>query len=169
MNITIESKNFNKGAFPLWRGFRHNWKYNHRTNRLGSFIHETKKEYFTTHTGASGTGADLLNFQDEYTIIDAKNTSFTIQKVSFNLKGKKGNTLAFRKDIIIKTNASDKNKNFGALINGFDLVSNTNSSKLHLLDFRLEKIIKNNKVSYAIIGAINLDCKSVECKMNQKN
>ncbi len=177
--MTIKNTDFKKGSFALWRGFQHNWLYNHRTNRIGSFIDKHYSKFTVNHSAASGTGADTLHFQDEYSIVQKGDFSFYSNKVFFNLKEKKGHTIAFRKDLVIKLKAGDKNINFGALLNGFELIpkdysknkmkpKKNPSSKLHLLDIEIREIYRNaDELKLAVLGSLNLDCKSIECTISQ--
>lgn len=169
MKITLTQVDFKKKPFPVWRGFRHNWLYNHRTNRIGSFVNKKNTSCYVNHSGASGTGPDMLHFEDEYTIVDAENTSFTIQKISFTIEEKKGKTATFRKDIIVKKTSDDTGSNIGAVLNGFDLVSTKSSSKLHFFDLKIDKKVKNNETVFTVSISINLDCKSVECIDKKKD
>ena len=51
----------------LWQGFKHEWTYNHRINRIGNFLSEDKKEII--YTSASGLGADSTYYTSKYNLI----------------------------------------------------------------------------------------------------
>lgn len=166
---TINPSDFNFGIFPVWRGFRHNWQYNHRTNRIGSFINLENNYFYSSHSGASGTGIDKLYFQDHYSLIKADQTNYYIDKIRFNnIREKEGKIASFSQKIKVKLNNSDSNLQFGALLNGFDLKCNTKSDKLRLLKIDISEISKTSKyITYEISGQLSLDCKSPECKVGE--
>ena len=168
--ININSQDFVSGVFPVWRGFRHNRQYNHRTNRLGSFFEIKDNHHCLSHSGASGTGKDVLTYQDQYSLVKPDSGSYFTDKVELELKAQEGEIKSFSEKIKVKLNAKDKDVNFGYLLNGFDLTSITKSDKLHLLEIDIRELSKTKDfITFEVSGKLSLDCKSPECQINEKN
>ncbi len=83
-------------AAVLWRGFTHEWSYNHRLNRLGSYI-ENPLDFtgfpFTAtlcHTSATGLGPDVGTFSGYYSYLAANGVSIQTGKKEIRFSGNLG-------------------------------------------------------------------------------
>ena len=63
VGVPIETETYDS-RMAVWRGFVHEWTYNHRLNRMGSrnWIHDAEGNHndqmITEYAAASGTGTD---------------------------------------------------------------------------------------------------------------
>lgn len=109
----------------LWRGFDHTWSYNHRINRLGSYVFLDKNGTPKgTHYSASGLGPDSTEFQIFYTYLENPKLYFYQGKVSITLTGKETQLLTESKEFSVNVPEWFRNKGkYKSLINGFEIKS----------------------------------------------
>jgi hypothetical protein len=166
-------------ATLIWNGFYHVWDYNHRINRLGDWIiplHTKEKNgALLTHTGASGSGADKLNFTTFYTKVISNKIAIHQDDFSFRVYGKEGETI--ESNIIIRTNIPaefDLNKKMVLLISGFDIFSRTKADGPIRGDEKADKIfafglntsdlvVKDGQFQFNLSTKLGGDCNSPEC------
>lgn len=163
----------------IWNGFHHIWDYNHRINRLGDWIiplqTKEKNGAILTHTGASGSGADKLNFTTFYTKVVSDKIAVHNDNFSFRVYGKEGETI--ESNITITTaipSEFDLNKNVALLISGFDIFSRTKADGPIRGDEKADKIfifglntsnlnVENGKYNFKLSTKLGGDCNSPEC------
>lgn len=163
----------------VWNGFHHAWDYNHRINRMGDWIEPfTEKEksgFVLAHTGASGSGADKLDFTSFYTKIVSEKISTHNDKFSFRVFGKEGETVESNYTITANIPSNfDANHKFVLLISGFDLFSRTKADGPIRGDEKADKIfifglntsnlnVENGKYNFKLSTKLGGDCNSPEC------
>lgn len=171
-NTKTVKKRFEEGknSVVVWKGFEHSWSYNHRLNRLGSWIdikncHKTGCNYTLGHSGASGSGEDIAYFNDSYSEISTKYLSFISGSEEFDIEGREGEKITGEIKVIAKDSSKDESSNkYVALINGIDIYSKKDPDKLESLNVKITgpketKSGINSKIKYSI----KLDCKTLEC------
>lgn len=127
--------NFSKPIY-IWHGFSHQWGYNHRVNRLGSFIETPapgdSSKLSIVHTAASGSGSDVASFRTFFQKIESPQLISKNGMVQFHFQGKEWQKFQLSQhvevDIDQETFPNDLNGkrltmpgNGEALLNGFDL------------------------------------------------
>lgn len=179
-----------KDTGVLWRGFRHVWSYNHRVNRLGSWV-EIKDcdgescQYEVGHSAASGSGPDKVSFREAYTELSAQNVGFHTGSVSFDVRGKekkpgpKSQLIEGSEEVIISytdlQNSDPSEANYAVVLNGFDLKrTDNNAEKFIRYDLEISKVNNNppdpgynldkGHVSFQIRYKLLFNCESAECK-----
>jgi hypothetical protein len=173
-----EKKQFCESA-TLWRGFYHQWNYNHRTNRLGDYIVQDNAacNYATNiiHTGASGIGRDNLEFTSFYTQVKTTSARFFMDVIEFKVKGDEGEIV--KKSVKVTNNLSKELtglSNYYVLLNGFDLYSDSTkgSDKMFKLKISPENLIIDpltGEYSFDIFVEFGADCNTIECNLRPKN
>src|ERR1019366_4985092 len=81
----------NHNSAVIWRGFHHEWTYNHRINCLGDFVMRFNPQYdvapTATHISATGTDADNTLYDSYYTMLSTASASFQEFQQHFTLEG----------------------------------------------------------------------------------
>lgn len=164
----------------FWQGFYHDWTYNHRINRLGDWIQSSNnndgsfKAVFN-HSGATGSGSDILNYQTFFTYLKTEKARFFSSVLSTAVRGREATTTT--KIITVKGvwPAALKNYHNGIVVlNGFDLycrssddgkVMGTGSAdKLSQLYIDVDKLRFNgNEFEFDLAIMLGADCDSPEC------
>src|SRR5690242_9683856 len=72
----------------IWRGFSHQWTYNHRCNRIGDYVVYNNNKPITAHTSATGKGADSTYFTSYYSFVASQNVAFKEGKVTIQVNSK---------------------------------------------------------------------------------
>jgi hypothetical protein len=177
-----EGQENGKDTAVLWRGFRHAWSYNHRVNRLGSWVRtedcgEQSCSYSVGHSGASGTGKDDASFRDAYTELSAKGVGFhSGEKSNIPIQGTEatpdnGNPgtdemISGTATIEVNLPSDMTNKDtYAVLLNGFDLKSKGLAAKF--IRFNLDVTstsVSGGTLTTNIDYDVLLDCDSMECK-----
>jgi hypothetical protein len=157
----------------IWRGFSHSWTYNHRINRLGSFVCMTDSSMNVCHTAASGLGADSCYFTSHYSLIESDRLHFQEGFVPIKLYGREKQLISKTIEVSIPANADmRKQDHYITLLNGFDLTAVGNADKLQLLRFSVEDAYYApavNELRFLVKVAIAFNCQSLECsRFNQK-
>ena len=157
----------------IWQGFRHGWTYNHRLHRLGDFVRidtrsdsTIKAEHY--HTAATGFGQDVATFTSYYTFAHLNGIESMQDKISLQLAGKRGTVAADTHTVRIPLPASSSGqKKVIAFLNGFDLYTSQNAFKIESLNIELvdaEIDPSSGEIAVSLTGAIQMDCRSIECK-----
>lgn len=137
----------------IWQGFEHNWTYNHRLNRIGSFIDKIDENHYNVvHTSATGIGKDSTFAQDFYAILYSEKFIFKNEKISIRSANTHNNP--FDTTIIL---SKDDNEMYA--LNGFDIVSMQAPSKLGNIRINIDNDKKFTKLHIRIY----LQCTSAEC------
>ncbi len=162
----------------LWRGFSHKWTYNHRLNRLGSYVVNPQQKtspYKATlhHASATGIGADVGVYDGHYTFVAANGVRMFSGVEDINFSGKEGDLHNKKVEVeMVLPGSVFKEGNFEVVLNGFDVVSKQKADKLHMFHLSVEDIDfipYANKVRFTINVGMVVRCQSLECnRFNNK-
>lgn len=157
----------------IWRGFSHNWTYNHRINRLGDYVQYNNGKPLSCHTAASGMGADSAFFTSHYSSITSQNTYFKEGVVNIKIYGKEKQLLTKNVEIALPASEELKNQDqYITLLNGFDLQAIGHADKVQLLRIAIEDAYYAsavNEVRFNVKVSIVVNCQSFECsRFNQQ-
>lgn len=144
------------GQIPVWQGFEMNWTYNHRINRLGSFIYQDS----VYNTAATGIGRDSGSFKTHYLLLPEDGLQYREHRIYQSIEAKENELIQIQIDTILPV--SYHHSIF--YLNGFDLVANNDADKLQLLDFSVKMLKGNNDSTYLRIAiSLMFNCQSIEC------
>ncbi len=176
--LPILGQALGSNCFPIWQGFSHQWGYNHRINRLGDWVENVSEgdscTIKGTHSAASGSGADVLDFTQYLTTVHSDLVETRSGVVTFSLSGKEGEYVAE-----IQTGeaqflaASDSTTAYEVLLNGFDLctANGAKADKIQSLDMAIDSVWRERGsqiVHFRIKAALKFSCSSPECEpLNQ--
>ncbi|NDJ33567.1 MAG: hypothetical protein GYB64_02795 [Chloroflexi bacterium] len=155
----------------IWQGFHHEWEYNHRVNRLGSYVrHANGGPPVAGHTAASGTGADVAHFTEFATRVQAQGVAFIPGQASTVVECPRNNDTPFVikvSDLPLPAQARGKDQ-YTVILNGFDLYAQDHADKL--ISFALEvtdPIVYQGgqKLRFSMVGSLRFDCRSPECQL----
>lgn len=160
-------------AAVLWRGFSHQWTYNHRLNRLGNYIDNSDYNGLPykaqlVHTAATGVGGDVGYFDSQFTYLGIRGLSVESGTYTIDFMGKEGEMHNFAQKITIeakKSYAGDKVRCV-VLLNGFDIVSEEKADKLELFSLDVsnaEYLSASEKIQFDLGATLLVTCKSLEC------
>ncbi len=153
----------------VWQGFKHKWSYNHRINRLGNFISKENNHFYTTHTSASGVGADSTYFTTFYSKVSSPNIVFKETIITISVYGNEGDLLNKIEEIAIKADPwFQKKDNYRAFINGFDIRSLLKADQIQLLGFNVDNPTyshETNEVKFRASMSLSTNCRTVECPL----
>lgn len=168
-------------ACVLWQGFEHDWTYNHRLNRLGSYVLNGNfggfpYESLLCHAAATGIGGDVALFNTYYAYLAMNGVAVQSGEVSFHLRGKEGNFYTESKQLSVPIVAPSLPSNPSelrcvVLLNGFDIVSEGDADKLQMLHLSATHTrydAEGQRVLFEIDVALLLDCQSLECSPFQQ-
>lgn len=166
----------------IWRGFRHQWGYNHRLNRLGDFIKtrnrtEDTVEADLVHSAASGTGKDTAEFTSYYTELQTNHAWFKSGHCKIRIESHEEVSGLIQRKLSIKLPEELKGKeSYTVLLNGFDLIAESDDGFKLIADRDADKLLqlhlgvtspiyisKSDKLEFEINGLLNVDCDSYEC------
>ncbi len=159
----------------LWQGFHHTWKYNHRLNRLGSYVRHPHNSdggpsHIVGHTAASGTGGDVAHFTEFVTPVQAQDVGIQAGCGETTVECIRAETNPFRikiEDLELDSDLQGKD-NLVAVINGFDLIAEQQADKLIALDLEITDPIVyagGTRVRFNILGNLRFDCRTGECQL----
>ena len=153
----------------LWRGFQHQWTYNHRLNRVGSYVQMNNGMPLVAHTSATGFGPDSTYFTTNYTLLDSRDVTFLEGKVSVDLKGKEGSVLNRTHTVTLDLLPGYQSSNEIVLLNGFDIIATEGSDKVQLLKVNIgDPYTDESGLNFDVRVSMVVDCQSMECaKFNQ--
>ncbi|MBP8067691.1 MAG: hypothetical protein KAY27_03930 [Pedobacter sp.] len=118
-----ELKPYNKAI--IWRGFNHLWSYNHRINRMGSYVFlDSNQVPKGAHFSASGIGSDSTYYEQYYTKVESPNLRFYQGSIKLLVTGRETQLLTDNKEISVVVPAWFQNlTRYKSIINGFDIKS----------------------------------------------
>lgn len=155
----------------IWQGFHHEWEYNHRLNRFGSYVrHPHGGGPVAGHTAASGIGGDVAHFTDFVTQVRAEGVAFIPGHASTVVECPRNNDTPFLikvSDLPIPPEAQGKDR-YNVILNGFDLYAQDHSDKLISFDLEVTDPIvyqRGQKLRFNIVGSLRFDCRSPECQL----
>lgn len=144
------------GQIPVWQGFDATWTYNHRLNRLGSFIYQDS----VCNAAATGLGKDSGHFNTRYLLIDDDDIKFTELHFYKRIEAKEGELIHINIDTLIPI--SYHLSIF--YLNGFDIIANNDADKIQMIDMGVKMIKGNNDSTYLKFQASFIfNCQSIEC------
>jgi hypothetical protein len=156
----------------VWQGFHHRWTYNHRLNRLGSWIEHVSREGDSVtaraaHAAASGSGEDDAAWESFYSVVQADGVSCCDAEMSFVIDGREGSDQTFVREVREVLPAGMVNRDvYTVLLNGFDLVAEGDADKLasfHLFVTPPQWRADSRALVFSLAGGLNVDCDSAEC------
>jgi hypothetical protein len=160
----------------IWQGFHHQWEYNHRINRFGSYVAQRKCKDgqvidVVGHTAASGTGGDTAHFKEYITELHAVNgVGFQSGCSETVIECQRGDMTPFVikvEDVELASNLQDCD-HITVILNGFDIYALEHSEKIINFDIEItEPMIYSggSKVRFYIVGHLRFDCRSPECQL----
>jgi hypothetical protein len=169
----MPSEQDNEQAATIWQGFRHAWAYNHRLNRLGSYVRtEDGRGDVVGHTAASGTGGDTAHFSDYVTRLqaDTDNVGFQAGWGEARVECPRAVTAAFRirvDELPLEPALAGKDR-YTVLINGFDLYAERHADKLVSFEVEVTDPVvyaDGTKLRFNILGSLRFDCRTAECQL----
>lgn len=157
----------------IWQGFDHEWEYNHRANRLGSYVTPADDagaeidRWTVGHTAASGSGPDTATFSDYYTSLAAAGVWLTTATVRLDFDGPDTVPIieTARPSIPLPDEMQDRDK-YAVLLNGFDLISDSDADKLIEFWLGIDSQPTDGSGGTADVelsGRITGDCSTPEC------
>ena len=159
-------------AAVIWQGFQHRWGYNHRINRLGSYVEHTALsgnacQADVVHTAASGTGPDTANCIDFFTRIRADNVWFQTGSVAIKIRTRE-EALGLIEELVPVDLAPELagKDHYEVFLNGFDLISDDDADKLNSFALSVGKFAMDGArtaLDVLIAGYLIVDCDTLEC------
>lgn len=141
---------------PVWQGFEMNWTYNHRINRLGSFIYQDS----VYNTAATGLGKDSAWFNTRYLLISKPGRQYTEYKIHQRIEAKENEMIQIQIDTVVPL--SFHHSIF--YLNGFDIIANNDADKLQLMQLSTKMVKGNHDTTYLRINIdLMFNCQSIEC------
>jgi hypothetical protein len=141
---------------PVWQGFEMNWTYNHRLNRLGSFVYNDS----VYATAATGIGRDSGWFNTHYMLVPETHIQYREFKVGKRIEVKENRLIQIQVDTILPIDFHHS----VFFLNGFDLIANNDADKLQLLQFGVKMIKGKSDTTYLRINySFIFNCQSIEC------
>jgi len=161
----------NNGLLPaadtviLWQGFQLHWTYNHRLNRMGSYVRPANGAFQIVKTGATGIGRDSGHFITQWAALASRHAAFHHLRDTLRLRGKEGDLIHAEKTIALPSTHPMMQKGV-ALLNGFDLVSMKKADKLTYLKITVDTpqfFSGKDSIRIRISAAVRMNCRSLEC------
>jgi hypothetical protein len=157
----------------IWRGFSHSWTYNHRINRLGSYV-SSQQNPAVYHTAASGLGADSCFFTAHYSKIESNSVFFQEGVESIKMIGKENQLISKTFELAIPAEKNMQGQDhYVTLLNGFDLQAIDNADKIQFFRIAVEDAYYApalKELRFRINVGIVFNCQSLECsRFNQKS
>ncbi len=152
----------------IWRGYKHHWTYNHRINRIGSFVNADKNEL--VYTSASGFGSDSTFYTAGYSLLKSDDLKFHYGKITVDIEGKEGDLISETKAIQLPFSKDEIQDNqFYTVLNGYDIVSIDKADKLNYLQIKIDEVqFGDEGLSFDISTSIIANCHSLECAVLNK-
>jgi hypothetical protein len=160
----------------IWQGYQHQWEYNHRVNRFGSYVRRKSCPDGTArtvvgHTAASGTGNDTAHFCEYVTEVrSAEGVAFQAGCSETVVECQRGDLTPFviRIDDLELAPEMRGRDTYTVVLNGFDLYALEHSDKIVTFDVEVtEPLIyaDGTKARFYIVGHLCFDCRSPECQL----
>lgn len=158
----------------IWRGFEHKWTYNHRVNRIGSFVCNSPDKYCVNYTSATGVGADSTFFTTHYSKVETSSAKFLAVERKVLLAGKEGKLATQTLEIAIPAPVGfERLDKYITLLNGFDIQALKRADKLQSLRIHVddgEYIPELNEIHFKLHVSLVANCQSIECaRFNHKS
>ncbi len=151
----------------IWNGFSIDWTYNHRVNRIGSYIEGDQ----VFNTGATGLGRDSCHFKTYYTQLSGAGLKTQELRQRIVFLGEEHERITKRQLLKFPVNLTNGQEP-QVVLNGFDLVSIAKADKLHDLTVRiLEQSLSDDGRFWEVNleASLLVNCTTPECElMNQE-
>ncbi len=165
----------NESWATIWQGFHHAWEYNHRLNRLGSYVkHEGDRpasgQSLAGHTAASGTGGDTAHFSEFVTRVRAAGVGSQTGWREVRVECPRAVTASFRipvDGLALEPDLVGRERH-AVVINGFDLCADHHADKLIAFDLEVTDPVvtaEGTKIRFDILGSLRFDCRTAECQL----
>ncbi|HWB62425.1 MAG TPA: hypothetical protein VG603_02860 [Chitinophagales bacterium] len=151
----------------IWRGFQHQWTYNHRCNRVGDYVEYNSGTPIAVHASATGIGPDSTYYSSYYTYVESPDVVFKEGTENIKIHAKEKQLI--EKIVTVSVPADDwlsGKTDYVTLLNGFDLRSDEAADKIQLLRLAVEDgeyEDATNQIQFKIYVSLVLNCQSVEC------
>ncbi len=166
----------------LWQGMSHEWRYNHRVNRMGDWllpndIQSIIPSYIHKHSAASGSGADYLDFKSYSSRVVSEDMLFFNNKIKTQIQGVENSTSVA--SIEIQTEIPEEMlqyENYEVILNGFDMYPTQRDEDPNLLgDASADKVfefsclfgeaikMEDDSLKFDLEIKFGADCASFEC------
>lgn len=153
----------------IWRGFQHQWTYNHRINRIGSLVYFQEQKGYCAHYSATGVGSDSTFATTHYTYLESPDIFFKETSIKILVNGQEGDLLTKSEKIYLELEDWLVGKDhYDVLVNGFDVKSMLKSDQIQLLRFLVEDPLYINETNQLQLTAnFNLvtNCRTLECEL----
>lgn len=160
-------QSYNKAL--IWRGFEHQWTYNHRINRIGSSVALRNGEGYCMHYSATGLGSDSTFATTYYTYVECPNITFKETAIKILVNGKEGQLLTKNEQLYLDLDQWMQNKaHYDVVVNGFEVKSMIKADQLQLLRFLVEDPVYIPETGQLYLTAnFNLvtNCRTFECEL----
>lgn len=172
MNVPVKASH----SAVIWQGYHHQWEYNHRINRFGSYVAQRKiasgeETTVVGHTAASGTGGDTAHFKEFFTNVhSAENVTFQSGCGETVVECQRGDLTPFVikiEDLPLQPELQ-KCETLTVVLNGFDLYALEHSEKIVTFDLDMTEPMRyddGTKARFYIVGNLCFDCRSPECQL----
>lgn len=160
----------------IWQGYHHEWEYNHRINRFGSYVtqgpdEDSMAQAVAVHTAASGTGGDSAHFTEFVTEVRSpEGVAFQAGWGETVVECQRGDLTPF----VIEVNDFELGTELQGcelctvVLNGFDLCALEHSEKIVAFDVDVTEptiYAGRTKVRFYVVGHLRFDCRSPECQL----
>jgi hypothetical protein len=154
----------------VWRGFSHLWSYNHRVNRLGSYVFlqgDTLPK--GVQFSASGLGSDSTFYEQYYTYVESPNLRFYKGSINMMVTGRE--TQLLNESNVFSIYAPEWFRNlarYKTLINGFEIKSLEKADQPILFEMHLDDPFYSTQSKELKFSAnVNWvgNCRSAECSI----
>ncbi len=160
----------------IWQGFEHQWEYNHRLNRFGSYVRRLITENglisaVVGHSAASGTGEDMAHFREFVTeVAGVGGVAFQTGVAETIVECQRGDLTPFvirLKDLELNPALQNRDQ-YTVVLGGFDIYALEHSEKIMTLDLEvtdptLER--DGTRLRFSMLGELCFDCRSPECQL----
>ena len=172
MTILAASTDHRPGT--IWQGFHHAWDYNHRLNRIGSYVSSRRTDggarTVVGHTAASGTGGDMAHFAEYVTVVESAEVGFLAGWGETTVECPRAVTTPFRiqVDEVELSSEMAGREIYTVLINGFDIYAKQHADKLIAFELEITDptvYAQGTKLRFDILGELCFDCRTAECQL----
>jgi hypothetical protein len=160
-------EHYNKAL--IWRGYEHAWTYNHRLNRLGSYVKFEDGQPIAVHASATGLGSDSTDAITCFSYVETANVCFKEAEVKIQLAGDEGDLMLKEQITNIDLEPWMQGKeHYGAILNGFEIRSIRKADQLQMCSFEVENpqyIQQTNQIQLTTHFNLVTNCRTIECSL----
>jgi hypothetical protein len=155
----------------IWQGFTHRWGYNHRLNRLGSYVRLGEEGgWVAGHTAASGSGPDTAHVAAFYGAIRSPHLVARPGVAHFAIDTLKGEAHPLDAQVQVPLGAAPlENPRYAVVLNGFDLWAVDGADAHKLMAFALQagppQVSEDRqRLTFSLGGSFKAHCATPECR-----